>query len=84
MPAYKFHVLNDTSYAADDTGTELANIDAAHAHARQILGDVIAEELRAGRKEIHLCVMVDDDEGERVANFRSATTLAIGLSPFAQ
>jgi len=84
MPRYRFHVLNDTSYALDEEGTELSGLEAMRARATKILGEIIAEELNEGRSTIHLAIMVDDEDGERVGNFRSTTTLVVGENPFAK
>lgn len=82
MPRYRFHVLNDTAFVQDEEGVVLSDLEAVRAHALTALGEIIAEELRDGRDDIHLTVMVDGEAGERVANFRSATRLVASENPF--
>jgi hypothetical protein len=84
MPLYKFNVLNDTSFTLDDHGIELPDAEAARKHAIQTIGSIIQDELSQDKSQIHLSVMVDGSNGERVANFRSVTTLVYSESPFAE
>ncbi len=83
MPRFRFHVLNDTTFTVDEEGIVLSDLDAVRAHAVTALGEIIAEELRQGRDDIHLAVMVDGEAGERVADFRSSTRLVASENPFA-
>ena len=82
MTCYKFHVLNDTFYAVDEIGTELAGDAAVDAHARAIIADLLAEELKQQKETVHLAVMVDDPTGHRIGNYRSVTSLVTSQSPF--
>jgi hypothetical protein len=82
VPILKFHVLNDTSFEIDKEGIELPDLAAARAHAVRILGQIIQDELGRTQDPIHLAVLVDDEDGVRVANARCLTTLVWTENPF--
>jgi hypothetical protein len=82
MANFKFHVLNDTFYSVDEEGMELADEAAVNAHARNIIAGLIGEEVKTGREPIHLAIMVDDQTGHRIANYRSFTKISVTRSPF--
>lgn len=82
MPVFKFHILNDTFFELDQEGVELSDAAAIRAYALKIIGQIIQDELGEGRGPIHLAVMVDDEDGVRVANARCTTTLVWSENPF--
>ncbi|MDB5706140.1 MAG: hypothetical protein JWN66_3256 [Sphingomonas bacterium] len=84
MPKYFFHLLIDASFTPDEQGEELADFRTACARARQTLGLVIADELADAKDIIHATIMVDDQDGVRVANLKAVTSVAASESPFAQ
>jgi hypothetical protein len=84
VPRYRFHVRNDTSFIVDQEGIELPDLEAMRTHAIAAIADIVADELRQGKDDIHLAVMVDGDEDERIANFQSSTKLAVSERPFAK
>jgi hypothetical protein len=78
MPIYKFHVLNDTFYAVDDVGIELPDDNAVDRHAREAIAGLVGDEFIKGKEPIHLVIMVDDETGRRVADYRSVMSLVVG------
>lgn len=84
MPRYRFHLVNDTSSTIDEEGVELRDLEEVRTRARAAIADIVAEEIRQGRDEIHLAVMVDGEDDVRVANFRSTVKVVASESPFAQ
>ncbi|MDO6414290.1 hypothetical protein Q4F19_07835 [Sphingomonas sp. BIUV-7] len=83
MPRFRFHVLNDTFYLQDEDGKDLPDTAAVEVHARHVLADVVADEIRQGRSSIHLAIMVEDPRGTRIANYRLVTTVTATQSPLA-
>ncbi|MDB5577560.1 MAG: transketolase [Bradyrhizobium sp.] len=83
MARFFFHVVNDASTALDDEGIDLPNIMAARAHARKIIGTIIADELNRDPRTIHLSVLIDDADRVKVSNLKSVTTIVEATSPFA-
>ena len=82
VPILKFHVLNDTSFKIDEEGIELPDLAAARVHAAAILGQIVQDELGRSRNPIHLAVLIDDEDGVRVANARCVTSLVWSENPF--
>jgi hypothetical protein len=83
MARFYFHVLNDVSFAHDEEGIDLADMSAVQSHVRKILAEVTADELIMGRNAVNLCVMVDDDQGTRIADTKAATKIIASQNPFA-
>ena len=84
MRRYKFHLVNDGGFMPGEEGLEMADLEAVRGHATQAIADILAEELRQGKTDIHLAVLVDTEEGERVAHFTPWPKLSVDESPFAQ
>lgn len=84
MPRYRFNLLNDIAYTVDEEGIDLPDLAAMRAHATGMIGNLVRDELQRGDTSIHLAVMVDDEDGTRIANFRSVTTLVVSSNPFAE
>ena len=84
MPRFYTHILNDTTFTADEEGREYPDLAAASLVARRSLAEIIAEELVEGKDEVNLTAMIDDADRVRVGNLRAATRLVTSVSPFAE
>ena len=84
MPRFYTHILNDTGFTLDEEGGEFADLAGATEQAQRTMGEIIAEDLVAGKSEIRLTIMIDDSEGLRVANLRATTRLVSSLNPFVE
>lgn len=84
MRRYKFHLISDGGYMADPDGVEMPDLDAMRGHATQAIADMVADELRQGKTDVRLTLLVDGEDGERVANFQAMARLLVDESPFAQ
>jgi hypothetical protein len=82
MARFYFHVLNDVSFTPDEDGIELADMSAMQSHLRRILAELTADELALGRDAVNLCIMVDDDQGIRVADTKATTKIVASHNPF--
>jgi hypothetical protein len=49
--------------------------------ARRTIGDVIAQEVTAGRNMVHLAIMIDDQAGVRIANVKAVANIVIAEGP---
>ncbi len=63
MPRYFFHLENDTHFE-DDAGEDLATVDDAKAHARQVASQLGAHHTE--RHNNHLWIGVTDEQGREV------------------
>jgi len=81
MPRFFFHIVNDTSSVMDEEGQDLANREAACAVARRTIGEVISQDLAAGRNAVHLAIMIDDEAGVRVVNVKAVANVVIAENP---
>ena len=81
MPRFFFHLVNDTSSVMDEEGQDLANREAACAVARRTIGEVISQDLAAGRNAVHLAIMIDDEAGVRVVNVKAVANVVIAENP---
>lgn len=82
MAKFFFNVLNDVSTTTDKEGRDLPNLQAASQHARKVIGEIMAEELQGQNNTIHLSVLIEDADHERVANIKCVTTIVESTSPF--
>ena len=77
MPRFYFH-LHDDLDVADDEGVELADLDAAHAHAvrcaRVMFGELAKDE---GRVVLHHRIDIEDERGRVLdtVHFRDAVRI---------
>ena len=81
MPRFFFHIVNDTSSVMDEEGQDLANREAACVVARRTIGEVISQEVAAGRNAVHLAIMIDDEAGVRVVNVKAVANVVIAENP---
>jgi len=81
MPRFFFHLVNDTSSVMDEEGQELASREAACAIARRTIGEVIAQDVAAGRNAVHLAIMIDDEAGDRVFDVKAVATVVVAEDP---
>jgi hypothetical protein len=82
MAKFFFNVLNDVSTTTDKEGCDLPNLHAAAQHARKVIGEIMAEELRGQNNTIHLSVLIEDADHVRVANIKCVTTIVESTSQF--
>ncbi len=75
MPRFYIHVQNHTSYTEDETGSELADIDAAHLEAVRAAAGITAEDMRAGKDNVKLSLHIDNARGERQMTVETHTTV---------
>jgi hypothetical protein len=83
MARHFFHVVSDTSDLRDEEGTDLDGLVEACAHARKIIGQMLADEIKTARHPVHLTVLIDDSRGVRVANINSVMHIVEAINPFA-
>lgn len=81
MRRYKFHLISDGSCMCDPDGLEMPDLDAMRGHATQAIADIVADELRQGKTDVRLTLLVDSEDGERVANFEAMARLLVDESP---
>ncbi len=81
MPRFFFHLVNDSTSVTDEEGQELVNREAACLEARRTIGEVIAQEVVAGRNIVHLSIMIDDQAGARVANVKAVANVVVSENP---
>ena len=84
MGRYKFSLVNDGGFMPDLDGVEMPNLEAVRGHATQAIADIIADELRQGKTDVRLSLIVDSEDGERVANFQAIARLEVEEEPFAR
>lgn len=84
MRRYKFHLISDSGIMPDLEGVDMPDLDAMRGHATQAIADMVADELRQGKTDVRLTLLVDSEDGERVANFQAMARLLVDESPFAQ
>ena len=82
VPHFYINVLNDVSYTVDDQGVELADLDAARAHARKAIGEILADELVAGKDLIHLTLVIEGPHRQRLADLKVVTKLVASENIF--
>ena len=82
MPRYFISVLNDTSLTVDREGLILPDLDAARSEALRGGADIMADELKADRLAIHLTLMIESDDRERLADVTLTARAAISEGPF--
>ncbi len=81
MPRFFFHLQNDASFTLDDEGRILPGREAACIEARRTIGDVIAQDVREGRNDVHLSLMIDDEAGTRIAKIQAVANLVFATNP---
>jgi hypothetical protein len=82
MPRYFFDVLNDIDQTDDEEGVELSSIAEVRQHALDTIGSILRDEIARSKAPIHLAVLVNDEDGGRVATFRSTTSIIASADPF--
>ena len=66
MPRYFFHVLNETYYAEDHEGQELADDATARLQAARTAGEILTGDLARERDKVSVTVYVDKADGTRL------------------
>ncbi len=67
MPRYFFHVRFGQTFARDDEGTELPDLEAAMMEARSSARDIAIDELRSERHVDGRQIEIADAEGLKLA-----------------
>jgi hypothetical protein len=78
MPLYYFHLYDGGEWVSDAEGIELADRAAIEAVALSQARDVMAGDIREGRIDLNLRIVIDDAAGERahMLCFADALTIA--------
>jgi hypothetical protein len=76
MPRYHFHVLNDID-AADEEGSDIDNLAAAHLMAIDFARDLAAAAVRQGRLNLTHRIDVEDDDGKVLVSVTFADAIDI-------
>lgn len=74
MPRYFFDTHDTGRVDKDDTGTELSDLEAVRAAARQYLPDIAREELPKDGDQRSFAVLVTDEDGHPVYSVTLAYT----------
>jgi hypothetical protein len=82
MPRYFFDVLNDTSQMTDEEGIELSGMEDVRRHALDTIGSILHDEISKCKSPIHLAILVNAEDGSRIASFRSTTSIVASEDPF--
>ena len=84
MGRYTFSLVNDGGFMPDLDGVEMPDFEAVRGHATQAIADIIADELRQGKTDVRLSLLVDGEDGERVASFQAIARLEVDENPLAR
>ena len=78
MVRYFFHLREPGFYVRDEEGAELADLDAAHAHALENVRDIISMEVRRGVIPLSHVMEIADTAGNvvRTISYVEAVTIA--------
>ena len=77
MPLYYFHLYDGCDWVPDTEGIELADGAAVEAAALSQARDVMAGDIREGRIDLNLRIVIDNALGERTHILRFADALTI-------
>ncbi len=77
MTRFFFHIEDRGGRVADEEGVELSDADSAHRHALQSARLIICDEVVRGRIDMRRAILVEDEDGRRVADLPFSAALAI-------
>jgi len=77
MPLYYFHLYDGCDWVPDTEGIELADDAAVEAAALWQARDVMAGDIREGRIDLNLRIVIDDASGARAHTLSFADALTI-------
>ena len=63
MPRYFFHVVEGTYILSDDEGSELPDLEAVRNDAVEGAREIMADDIRSGRKPEDRTMLVRDENG---------------------
>lgn len=63
---YFMHLFNDLGQTPDDEGMDLPDEEAARQRAEVVVRELIAEDVRGGRNQIHITLRIEDQAGGHV------------------
>ena len=76
MPRFYIHLQNgETRCDIDEQGVELPDMAAARALALKSAGQIIAEEIGAGRTHVPLSLFIDRKNGEPLVTIRALASI---------
>ena len=68
MPRYYFHFRSAQDIAKDDQGTDLPDLEAAHAAALASARELVADAIKAGYDDIPESILITDEVGKELAS----------------
>jgi hypothetical protein len=77
MPLYYFHLYDGGEWVSDAEGIELADSAAVEAAALSQARDMMAGDIREGRIDLDVRIVIDDATGARAHMLRFADALTI-------